>query len=53
VRERAKSDGEKVTDEWQALIDKWREKLADRLSPETRQGLESSLDDLDKTGSPI
>ncbi|MBJ7533910.1 hypothetical protein JDN40_07325 [Rhodomicrobium vannielii ATCC 17100] len=53
VRERAKSDGEKVTDEWQALIDKWREKLADRLSPETRQGLERSLNDLDKTGSPI
>ncbi|MFT4080021.1 hypothetical protein [Rhodomicrobium sp.] len=53
VRERAKKDGEKVTDEWQALIDKWREKLADRLSPETRQGLERSLEDLDKTGSPI
>jgi hypothetical protein len=53
VRERAKKDGEKVTDEWQTLIDKWREKLADRLSPETRQGLERSLEDLDKTGSPI
>jgi len=53
VRERAESEQKQAADEWEALFDKWSETLKNRLSPETRQGLERSLEDLDKTGSPI
>ena len=44
---------EKATQEWTALFDKWTEKLKDTLSPETRQGLEQSLDDLQLREAPM
>ncbi len=37
---------EKAKAEWSALIDKWTETLKGKISPETRQGLEQSLDEL-------
>ncbi len=43
-RLRSPEEREKAKAEWSALIDKWTEKLRERLSPETRQGLDQSLE---------
>ncbi len=44
---------EKAKAEWSALIDKWTEKLKEKMSPETRQGLEQSMDELQLRDVPM
>ena len=44
---------EKAKAEWSALIDKWTEKLKEKISPETRQGLEQSMDELQLRDVPM
>ncbi|HXW21378.1 MAG TPA: hypothetical protein VEK14_00545 [Rhodomicrobium sp.] len=50
---RSPEEREKAKAEWSALIDKWTETLRDRISPETRRGLEQSLDDLQLRDAPM
>jgi hypothetical protein len=50
---RSPEEREKAKAEWSALIDKWTEKLKEKISPETRQGLEQSLDDLQLRDAPM
>jgi len=51
--ERSTAEQEKSKEEWDALIEKWKGRLKNRISPETRQGLEQSLEDLETDRSPI
>ena len=44
---------EKAKAEWSALIDGWTEKLKEKISPETRQGLEQSMDELQLRDVPM
>ena len=44
---------EKAKAEWSALFDKWTEKLKEKISPETRQGLEQSMDELQLRDVPM
>ena len=44
---------EKAKAEWSALFDKWTEKLKEKISPETRQGLEQSMDELQLRDAPM
>jgi hypothetical protein len=53
ANERSPADQEKAKAEWDALAGKWTERLKNRISPETLQGLEKSLEDLDTKDSPI
>ncbi len=53
LRERSTEEQDKAKAEWSALIDKWTETLKNRISPETRRGLEQSLDDLKMRDAPI
>jgi hypothetical protein len=50
---RSAADQDKAKAEWDALIDKWTGRLKNRIAPETRQGLEQALEDLENNGSPI
>jgi len=50
---RSPEEREKAKAEWSALIDRWTEKLKEKISPETRQGLEQSLDDLQLRDAPM
>ncbi len=51
--DRGAAEQEKAKSEWDALIDKWTERLKDRISPETRSGLDKSLEDLETNDLPI
>ncbi|MGO9171595.1 MAG: hypothetical protein ACLP7P_06480 [Rhodomicrobium sp.] len=53
LRERSAAEQDKTKAEWDALIEKWENILKNRISPETRSGLERSLEDLQDEGSPI
>jgi len=53
LMERSQAEQDKAQAEWDALIDKWTQRLKDRISPETRSGLDKSLDDLETSDSPI
>jgi hypothetical protein len=53
LREGGREAQEKAKAEWDALTEKWTKVLKERISPETRAGLERSLEDLRKNGSPI
>jgi hypothetical protein len=44
---------DRLSAQWQALLDKWNEILKNRISPETRRGLEQSFDDLQLRNPPI
>ena len=44
---------EKAKAEWSALIDKWTDKLKEKISPETRRGLEQSVDELQLRDVPM
>jgi len=53
AQERSAAEQDKVKAEWDALTEKWTEILKNRISPETRSGLEQALEDLQDEGSPI
>ncbi|MGA7326495.1 MAG: hypothetical protein WBX25_18900 [Rhodomicrobium sp.] len=53
LKERSSEDQAKAKADWDALIKKWTEVLKNRISPETRSGLQHSLDDLQNEGLPI
>ncbi len=53
LRERSAEEQNKAKEDWQALIDKWTEILKNRISPETRRGLDQSLDDMQQRDPPI
>jgi hypothetical protein len=53
LRERGQEEQDKARTAWNALIKKWTGFLKDRISPETRSGLERSLQDLQDNGAPI
>ncbi len=50
---RSAEEREKAKAEWSALIDKWTERLKEKISPETRRGLEQSADDLQLRDVPM
>ena len=50
---RSAEERDKAKAEWSTLIDRWTEKLKEKISPETRQGLEQSLDDLQLRDVPM
>lgn len=50
---RSPEEREKAKAEWSALFDKWTEKLKEKISPETRQGLEQSMDELQLRDVPM
>ncbi len=52
-QERNAAEEDKVKAEWDALTDKWTEILKNRISPETRSGLERALEELKDEGAPI
>ena len=52
-QERNAAEEDKVKAEWDALTDKWTEILKNRISPETRSGLEHALEELKDEGAPI
>ena len=52
-RERSSEEQERAKTEWNALFTKWTEILKNRISPETRSGLQKSLEDLQDTDVPI
>ncbi len=51
--ERSAAEERRIEAEWDALANKWAEILKKRISPETREGLERSLDVLKEEGLPI
>ena len=53
LTDRSEAERDDAKAQWQALIDKWTEILKNRISPETRRGLEQSLDDLQLRDAPI
>ncbi len=53
LREKSANERDKVRDEWSALIQRWMEALKNRISPETRKGLQQSLEDLQLRDPPI
>ncbi len=53
MTDRSDAERDDVKAQWQTLIDKWTETLKNRISPETRRGLEQSLDDLQLRDPPI
>ncbi len=50
---RSAEEREKAKAEWSAMIDKWTDTLKEKISPETRRGLEQSLDDLQLRDVPM
>jgi hypothetical protein len=50
---RSPEEREKAKAEWTALVDKWTEKLKGKISPETQQGLQQSLDELQLHDVPM
>ena len=50
---RSPEEREKAKAEWSALIDKWTEKLKEKITPETRQGLEQSMEELQLRDAPM
>jgi hypothetical protein len=44
---------ERAKAEWDAMIEKWADIIGNRISPETRSGLERSIEDLKDESSPI
>jgi hypothetical protein len=50
---RSPEEREKAKAEWSALVDKWTEKLKAKISPETQQGLQQSLDELQLRDAPM
>jgi hypothetical protein len=44
---------DKAKAEWDALFEKWTRVIENRISPETRSGLERSIEDLQDESSPI
>ena len=50
---RSPEEREKAKAEWTALVDKWTQKLKAKISPETQQGLQQSLDELQLRESPM
>jgi hypothetical protein len=44
---------DKAKAEWDALFEKWRDILENRISPETRSGLERAVEDFQDESSPI
>jgi hypothetical protein len=53
LQERSSEEQDKAKKEWSALTEKWSEILKNRISPETRSGLEQSLEDLQNSEPPI
>jgi len=53
LHERSQAEQDKSKAEWDALVEKWTEVLKNRISPDTRSGLERSLEELQNEGSPI
>ncbi len=53
AQERSAAEEDKVKAEWDALTEKWTEIIKNRISPETRSGLEQAIEDLQDEGSPI
>ncbi len=53
LRERSPEEQDKAKAEWNALTKKWTETLKNRISPETRMGLQQALDDLQTSETPI
>ena len=52
-QERSAAEENKIKAEWDALADRWTEILKNRISPETRSGLERALEELKDQGAPI
>jgi hypothetical protein len=52
-KEKSLEERDHIGAEWDALADKWSNTLKNRISPETRNGLEKSLEDLQSSGAPI
>jgi hypothetical protein len=50
---RSPEEREKAKAEWTALVDKWTQKLKAKISPETQQGLQQSLDELQLREAPM
>ena len=53
LQERSSEEQDKAKKEWSALTEKWSDILKNRISPETRSGLEQSLEDLQNSEPPI
>jgi hypothetical protein len=51
--ERSPEERDRAKAEWDALADKWTAILENGISPETRSGLEKSIEDLEDESSPI
>ena len=55
ARERERSTGEqdRIEKEWNALAEKWANTIRDRISPDTRTGLDRALEDLQREDTPL
>ncbi len=53
AEERSSAEQERAKANWDALADKWAHILENRISPETRSGLERSFQDLQAERAPI
>jgi hypothetical protein len=53
LREGDDAGQEKAKAQWDALLDKWTGIIESRISPETRSGLERSIEDLQDESAPI
>lgn len=53
TQERSAADEDKIKAEWDALTEKWTEILKNRISPETRDGFQRAIEDLQDESSPI
>ncbi|MGO8953846.1 MAG: hypothetical protein ACLPWS_07890 [Rhodomicrobium sp.] len=53
LHQRGAADQDRSKAQWDELIGKWEKILKNRISPETRDGLEQSLEDLQNEGLPI
>jgi hypothetical protein len=53
LRDKAADGQDQTAKEWDALVKKWRDILRDRISPDTRKGLEQSAADLKLDTPPI
>ncbi len=51
LRDKVAGENDQTAKEWEALVNKWRDILRDRVAPETRKGLEQSAEEL-KLGTP-
>jgi uncharacterized protein with PIN domain len=53
LNERSAEEQERAKQEWQALADKWAKILQERISPETRRGLDQAFEELNPGGPPL